>query len=76
MGLLVTIGCKIDGKARALVLRRQGSVVKGLIYNQHAPDADQALKDGIKVDFASGETLHTALHALGVWAWGSGECDP
>lgn len=76
MGLLVTIGCKIDGKARALVLRRQGSIIKGLIYNQHATDVDQAIKDGIKVDFADGETLHTALHALGVWTWGASDGDP
>lgn len=64
--LLVTIGCKIDGKPRALALRR---LVKGMIFDQRSP---KLIKESlVTIEFGDGETLHTALHALGVWSWGS-----
>jgi len=74
--LVVTIACKLDGRPRALALRRDGDLIKGIAFDQRASNRDAALNGGVAIDLGNGETLHTALHALGVWSWGSSECDP
>lgn len=69
--VIVMIGCKLDGKTRTLALRREGKRIRGAIFDGRATNVPQAVKGGLTLDFGDGEAMHTALHALGVWAWGS-----
>lgn len=74
--MAITMGCKVDGKVAALIWRREGPrVYASLMPTTTLPPKSAKTmpvpKSILDFDFGDGETLHTALHALGVWTWGS-----
>lgn len=66
--VVVTMQVKFDGKRAALAVCRKGNTVRLMVMVDSKGNKDSETHE---LEMAQGEALHTALHAIGVWAWGS-----